>query len=548
MSAFDYLPHRLLLNTALRKSADQLRADVDSCQEEYEERTAICKAEIEELDSRLEGKRGDVRAALEQELKAYEAELAGLTNDVCSYSDCALRLKYLYEERKLRAAIVDIYDEDSRFLSQQMTLIGEEVELLRVRKDELSSLVAIDDFVELSRLSCGELGIEGATSCEELLETVSAKLDGLPSDHGAERLALTRLSSIIQERAEYLPLIQYVEWVIRQKIVFSKELKQKRDSVNSQLGEAKRALDIVKRKISATRETQDALAEKVRMHWAAPLARLNAEINYLRAEKNSAWDDMKRTEGDINHMKDVHSSDQFRWNSLQRKHDCLYSRYEQLKQLIPKRVNSRKRLHNIGSRVLSLCKDNGVTLKGDGNKGKDDERRFIVSRLQEIEQIRSDALIEASADCEAERQRIAADRDVRLDDLGQQRDEAEAALRERVRWEDDCLRELNVAQGALEAKKSEDKRFFLLKLFDSPEITSAKQALGIARARYAAAREQRAAAESDLKKLDSTITEEKGHFEEMVARCRPRPSRPSTNELEEEKMLKLYLETFEVVQ
>lgn len=548
MNVFDYLPHRLALNWSLRKSADQLRMTVDECQEEYERRAATCEAEIGEAKSQLEARRKDVRTSLEAQLQTYEAEMAGLLDDVSSYSDCLLRLKCLRDQAKLQAAIFNIHKEDDRYLSEQMNLIGKEVELLRARRDELSALVAVDDFVELSQLSADVLKLATGEDCERLLRLISNKLDGLPAGHDAERFALRRLRSIVKERAEYLPLIQYVEWVIQQKIDFSKELKRTRATVRDQLGETKQDLGRVGAEIDEVTKELDMRARMVRMHWAGPIARLNAEIYYYSKQKSTTWDEMKSVEREIKHMKDAHPSDQWKRDHLTRQQEQCYSQYEQLKMQISEKKDSTRRMSGIRRSVSNICSDNGVPLKGDGNRGKSDELAYVETRLADIEQIRADGYAAAVVECDAKKQALSQKRDARLDKLARQLDEADARLQPLVAEEEQCTLGVREAKTALEARRAEDTRFFLFRLFDSQEVAAAKKSLSIACARCSAVKEKRATAETSRNNLQETIEAETASFEQKLAACCPHPLRPNADERLEEKMLKMYGQELEADQ
>lgn len=548
MSVFDYLPHRLLLNRPLRKSADQLRMAVDSYQEKYERQAAAYEADIKETGFQLEKKYENVRASLEAELKTHESELANLLNDVSSYSDCFLLLKCLREKAKLQYEIVRINKESVLYLREQMHLIGKEVDLLRARRDELSSLVAVDDFIELSRLSCGDLRIEGREGCEELLSSIRSKLDDLPEGHPEERSALIRLRNIIQERADYLPLIQYVEWIIEQKIGFSKKLKRERDAVKIRWDDAKRALSDTQHGIDAAFKAQCTLAKKVRMHWTAPIARLDAEINHYSTQKDSAWEEMKHVEDEIKHMKEMHSPNQGRWSNLNERHDNLYRSYKQLKNRISERKASRNSLYKIQRFVFRLCQDNGVPLRGDGNKGKGDRWSYIKSRLDEINQVRSAGNAAAAEKCETEKQTVIRDRDARLEELSRQQDEANARVRELITEEKQLADELQKADEVLRARKDGDSRFLLFRLIDSKEVASAKKSLAVARARYSAIQRKKIAAECVRNSLQANIEEERKAFDEKLAGCQPHPLRPNAEELLEEKILKAYRQKLEMTQ
>ncbi len=549
MSAFDYLPHRLLINQSLRKSADQLCVAVDTCQKEYERRAAAYEAEIKEAESQFEARREEVRASLKSQLHAFEEELAGLLDDVSSYSDCSLRLKCLCEQAKLHSAIVNIYKEDERYLSDQMSLIGKEVKLLRARKDELGSLVDVNDIIELSRLSTDDLNTAPSEGCYGLLQLINIRLGALSAgERDAERFALVRLRNIIQERAEYMPLIQYIEWVIQQKIRFSKELKRTRDTIKDQLGEARRDRARVKAEINEAAKELDERARRVRMHWAAPIAWLNAEIYYYSGQKDDAWDEMKSTEREIKHMKDVHSSDQRKWEDLNEYREQCYYKYEQLKGQISEIKALMRRTVGLRRSVSNICSGNGVPLKGDGYKGQKDELSYIESRLAEIDQVRANGYAAAVAECDAKKQLLAYERDARLGELARRLDEADARLRGLISEEAQRKRELREAGEALKGRKAECTLFLLFKRSVREELLTARKDEERAYMRWSDVAKKRGPAEAARDALQVAIEEERRSFDQKLAACHPCPTRPNTEELLEERMLEMYSQKLEAGQ
>lgn len=122
---------------------------------------------------------------------------------------------------------IEILQEDNDFLSNQMVLIGEEIDYLRDRQNELTSFTDVKDIIRLTSLSGYEINFGEGDDAKDLLEKVSQAISNCEASQDTERFALVRLKGIIQERSEYLPTIKYIAWVIQQKIQFSKQLADK---------------------------------------------------------------------------------------------------------------------------------------------------------------------------------------------------------------------------------------------------------------------------------------------------------------------------------
>ena len=70
MSAWDYvMPHRLLINKSLRKTADDLRARLDDYQMEYDRRLEECVEELKRAEGEYQENSNKVKNSLEEELQ-----------------------------------------------------------------------------------------------------------------------------------------------------------------------------------------------------------------------------------------------------------------------------------------------------------------------------------------------------------------------------------------------------------------------------------------------------------------------------------------------
>ena len=151
MSVWDYvMPHRLLINKSLRKEAEGLRARVDAYQIEYDRRVEECQEEIKRVEAERQEKFLQFRDSLEEELQSERSFLDSVAQDITSYADAYLRRNCLFQMRDIKRKQIEILQEDNDFLSNQMILIGEEIDYLRDRQNELTSFTDVKDIIRLT--------------------------------------------------------------------------------------------------------------------------------------------------------------------------------------------------------------------------------------------------------------------------------------------------------------------------------------------------------------------------------------------------------------
>ena len=151
MSVWDYvMPHRLLINKSLRKEAEGLRARVDAYQIEYDRRVEECQEELKKVEEE-------------------QSFLESVAQDITSYADEYFHRNCLYQVRDIKRTQIDILREDNDFLSDQMALIGREIDHLRERQNELTAFTDVKDIIQLTSLSGYEIIFDdGPTGIEEI--------------------------------------------------------------------------------------------------------------------------------------------------------------------------------------------------------------------------------------------------------------------------------------------------------------------------------------------------------------------------------------------
>lgn len=553
MSAWDIvLPHRLLVNRSLRKASADLRSRIDEYKADYELTIERCSAEIEQARADKDIDFEKVKLSLIDELSKdadlFEKVRAGLLE----YVDLFLRrqcLNKMQEFKRLeKQALVEYRD----FLTAQMSLIGEEIDILEARKDKLVAQAKIDDIIELVRLTGCEVTVNDNDDAISLLTKVSELISTCEASDRLTKQALQKLRAVLQERVDLLPVIQYISWTIQQKKELSRELS----------GDRRRTTDDIKNKTNELREMSESIdvlgrslddqARTVRVFWAVPISNLNVQISFYdknlkslfadvkdrQAELNNLFVMLKDTNQQIQQMINSHSDDNWKWERLQSEKsnyrnsissakayiDMLQIQITQAKSTLTSLKSERQQWYARQQMLYSLCKKNDVYLIPDGKAESSDECRIIDVRLSELNQIENDANQREQERFKRESAQIQQQRKSKTDDLSSQIANAEATQAKTNAVFDQASKQLSNS-------KSRDARFFLLKLFsETEEVSRAKQALQLATV-------QKKRADTELATLKTELAKVAEEFDRQLVACRPKPYRPSSAESEEREKL-----------
>lgn len=601
MSAWDYImPHRLLVNRSLRKAAQELRDRVELYQIEFDRRLEDCKSDLQRAEEDKNKELETFKAALLQELRDDHQVLEEIQGNIVQYIDCYFNRSYLYQLVEIYKRENDIFHEDYTFLSNEIKSIEYEIGLLRERQNELTAFTKVDDIIHLATLTGYDLDFQSTDDAKQLLGKISAALETYSGEDRVEKYALLRLKAIIQERSDYLPTISYISWVIKLKREFRKQLLSKRSDVKREQAALRQEMNSKKGEIRILTNRLDLLAEKVRYYWAKPITYLNADICYayvtLKEERTRLRDDApsirrerkdyierrrsaiseirdkksKRRDvgSELRSMRDSHSHDQWKWESLQRegssltsdidslssdiddysaKIDTLTSELESLESavktseaIISSKKKERKQWGEKRSRIVGIIRQYDKKFRSDRKIAERDEISIIDLRLSELQQIREVGVIEAQEVYKRESdeiQRVHAEKVIEFESRKQL---LETQLQDAETEYTNCMQHVSIAEKKLESSKNSDDRFVLFRLLsESDVVTAAKGELEKARAVFAKAKEDKKAVEFKINELEKEMDAELESFHTQVANCKPRYLRPTSEEQREEKKLLL---------
>lgn len=604
MSAWDYImPHRLLINKSLRKTSQELRDRIELYQIEFDRRLEVCQAELQQAEESKNIELDAFKAALIQELSDDHQTLEEVQGNIIAYIDCYFYRAYLYQLIEINKRKNDVYHEDYSFLSSEMNAIDDEIVLLRERQNELTAFTKVDDIIQLATLTGYDLGFKSTDDAKQLLGKISTALETYRGDDRVEKYALLRLKKIIQERSDYLPTISYISWVIQIKRRFRKQLSSRRSDVKREQAVLREEMTSIKNEIRTLSDRLGMLAEKVRYYWSKPITYLNADICYayidlkeererlkndapvLRSERKVLIDkrrsaiseirDKKSKRRDVGSelrsMRDSHSSDQWRWDSLQSENrslssdidwlssdidsyssridslsseiDSLESAVKASEEAISSKKNARKKWGEKKARIVNFLKRYDKGFRSDRQIAERDEINIITARLEEIQLIREEGVVEAREVYKREYVEIMRLHEEKVSDFEGRRQKLHKKYQEAEDSCSKCEKRVSSAIKRLESSIEADNRFVLAKLFtESSAVIVAKDELEKARVALDKAQETKRSVKIMIDELEKESEEEVKAFDEQINNCKPRQLRPTVSEQHEEKKLSLRLE------
>lgn len=601
MSVWDYImPHRLLINKSLRKTAQELRDKVEAYQIEFESRRADCIAELQRVEEKKNKEIENFADLLNRELAEDQQTLQEVQQNILQYISCYFNRAYLYQTLEIKKKISDILNEDYLFLSEQINTIDIEIDLLRDRQKELTAFTNVEDIIQLATMTGYDLDFQPTDNAQKLLDKISAAIQNYSGEDRVEKYALLRLKLIIQERSDYLPAIQYISWIIRIKLQFKRQLLTKRSSIRKEQISLRAEVTSVKNDIRTETGKLELIAETVRYYWAKPITYLNADICYnnielkkerarqredapaLRSElkalfekKKTAISEIKSKKqkrrdigSELKSMSDSHSTDQWRWNDLRSEGDSLTSdinslssdingydsRIDSLKSnldsldssvksietLIASKKEERKEWVSKREHIVTLIKQYDKGFPSSRLIGEKDEKKIIETRLTEIQQIRNEEIDRAQGEYRIEINGIENLHSEKVKRLEARISELQIRLQSVDAELSHAARAVTSAENTLESVKKADTRSIIIKFFsESPPVTAARHELEKANALYSMTHKTKESITTEIDTINGEIKAETTNYNDQIRSCKPRYLRPTAEEEHEEKLLML---------
>ena len=378
------LPHRFFINRALRKASDELRDHIDSYRIEHEMAVQRCHNEIEiakvEKERQFELSKQEYLHALSQDSIAM-GELQTLFLD---YVDFYLKKNLLHSIKSKVTLELQLVNEYGNFLTEQMQLISKEIFILKQRQEALLLQTKIDDVIDLLNITGADLSCNDSDNPKTLLEKVNLVFSEHKDISPQAKSALIKLRQVLQERAEYLQLIQYITWMVQQKRSLRRELFKERSTLNESKKPLNSQLSTIKIELNQLNELMLEKAICIRNIWAKPLAEIYIELASVAESLNQKYARQKYISAEIRTMKNERSSDSDRWEQLQAEGKSIYESIGQLNSRKTNLYEQRQQWFDRKNKVLSLFKRNGVFLLSPKDSHTLDEIRVLIQKRDEV--------------------------------------------------------------------------------------------------------------------------------------------------------------------
>ncbi len=556
MKAWDYIrPHRLALNFALRKSSQKFREEIDRYQIEYDRKVKEIEKELEATENSVNSKLETARDSLCQELNIENERLSVFRDNVLLYIE-----KYQYhllnkQLVKIHKSKIALLCENNNFLSEQIDLIDEEVTILNERIRQLTILVDVSDTMKLANENGYNLGWCEETDAKALLELISVRIGTV--DDKYERQALLRLKRIIQEQSDYQATINYMKWIVISKKKLKRDLISILKNNRDEIYQIKKVLTKQYEEYVSFETDMQSLAEQIRLYWAKEITFINVEICYLksqqrelRGENSFLCEKHKRACAEHKMLSEISPDDRQQLNDLKNdidimaiKIDRLQLSLDQISSDIKKQIEKAKYWKNLRDFTYSLCKKSRAQLISDKNDKYSDEEKVLNNRLDELKKIRFDGISDAKNECERKKLLLTEEHKRVIVDIDSEKECLDQQLKTINIEKDRLTSKLRESISIYENLKKNDNRGFISKLLgiNTPEIARAVAVITMDKKALDSACRERESIIKQISICKQKLIDEEESYTSAFENCQPIVLRPTVEEEEEEKKLKIRL-------
>ena len=491
------MPHRFFINRSLNKESEKLKSKIDEYKIEYNSKIQRCQQEIEALKEKKNQDYMDVVNSLNKELEKDAELFVQFKNVFLKYVDLYLGKQLLFQRKNILRLEKKVKIDYGDFLTNQISAISDEIKILEERKVILNSNADISKILELGSISGCDIEFIN-DDITEVITTVQKQIDNAKQDDWIRKNTLITLKRVLQDHLDSREMIQYIEWVIKQKKLISKQLSNTRKQSNIEKNLLANQISDVTQAIKDVDSQMVECAKLVRSFWVKPILKLDVKIANIESTINKLYDEVSEIDSEISNSREEKEqvsgriedikrsgSSDSSWDSLwsrkkllTRKISDLYNnkqgKYSEINNLMEDRKEYRIQIQNWFDRrnlLLSLGEKNKIDLKHLKKSVVSDERIIAEGRLSEINQKK----IEFES---AEKSRI--EQEIRESDLKYNKQIQE--LDKQIQIYSNSYKEIEVevesARKQLSSETSRDSRFFVLKLLsDSLEVKNAKENL-----------------------------------------------------------------------
>lgn len=551
MSTWDkVLPHRLLINHSLNKEAEKLRSCIDDYQIEYNRKIECCAAEIEQVKADKNQEFENVKKLFSDKLESDKEFFDNIQCYLSEYIDFHFQLQVKKGILAIKKLEKENHIEYRKFLSQQIEIAKEDINVLKERKDILVLKANVDDVIKLISLSGAELIVDDNDNALTMLDKVSNLIDEHKGDK-IRRKSLMQLSIMLQERVEFLSAIKYISWVIGQKNKFRNQLFSEKENVTKNLNEKIKEIKQLINDIKLINDSKRELYGVIKEQWEIPIAQLRIEISDKNNELNQFFDEkksrrsdlsevygeIKRINGQLQEMMEVKSNDNATWTELQSKKkrekdkiplikkeiEMVNAQISQIKNDIDSLKNERQQWFERMQVIYELCTKSHMQLIPSHMSQDLEKCEKIDKKIDRLYRNEEFNIAEQHFKEKSE-------------NIRKEQREKESEIKSKIQKAEENLREkkdaFKRAKDRIKISKKNDKRSFFKKIFsESKEVKVAKEILK-------ETDKQKKEAESNVRNLNNILKNTMNDFDRKIEYMRPKPYIPNSEEEKEIQKLK----------
>lgn len=378
------LPHRLFINRALRIESEELHEYIDSYRNKHELEIKRCQADIEKAKKEKNRQFDLIKQAYFDEIAQFDSLMREIETLLLEYADDFLKKQLLFSSREPKRLQLKLLNQYGDFLTEQLNLIGEDINVLGQRQEVLSSHAVVDDVLALLKINGCSFYFEDCDNPKTLLEKVRMELDKRQNLSYQERAALLKLQTVLQERAEYFDVIEYISWLIQQKKQQCTVLFNERANVNKEKKPLKNDLSTIKVEIAMAEQKLLCQAIQVRKIWGEPIADIYCELCDVDETLDELFCTMENLQSEINHMKAIKSNDSDRWERLWKEKNSISDSIGSYKDKKKALLSALHLWFDRRNTILSLYKQNHIFLLTPKGESRYDEVRVLEKRRSDL--------------------------------------------------------------------------------------------------------------------------------------------------------------------
>lgn len=401
------MPHRFFINRSLNKESEKLKSKIDEYKIEYNSKIQRCQQEIEALKEKKNQDYMDVVNSLNKELQKDAELFEQFKNVFLKYVDLYFGKQLLFQSKSILRLEKKVKEDYGNFLTNQILAISDEIELLEERKAILNSNADISKILELGSISGCDIEFIN-DDITEVITTVQEQINNVNQDDWIRKNTLITLKRVLQDHLYSREMIQYINWVIKQKKIISKQLSDTRKHSNNEKKLLVTKISDITQAINNVDAQMEECAKLVRSFWVKPILKLDVKIanidstitslyddvSEISLEISNAYDEKKQVSSQIEYIKLSGSSDSSwdslwdRKKSLNRKISDLksnrqekYSEINRLKEDKNEYWNQRQNWFERRNLLLSLSEKNKIDIKSLKRSVVSDEKVLVESRI-----------------------------------------------------------------------------------------------------------------------------------------------------------------------